>query len=284
MVRSCSLSVKKFQDFCFNMMDSEQDQIVLEFIIETLNHSICNYTPYEEQKKVNQKLLDFIIDNYYTKFIQIKNTTVSVLCDLIEYNDISKLNEILSLLQIMKTNKLMKLQSEEISSSQKLIDLDLSGVNLINRKKLLLLIFENSHLDMNLKNDYLSKILRDDELDIDFKFVLESSIPLNKTEIWNKIVDPYTTERRSLYLKMKGFNRKSQYSILKNFLTNKFFDEFISVKENHSVDYTLRFLKVLSPKDIVDKDILTKFKNLRLKIRKTDHAIIYDLDKSKCIF
>ena len=80
---------------------------------------------------------------------------------------------------------------------------------------------------------------------------------------------------------MKGFNRKSQFSILKNFLTNKFFDEFISVKENHSVDYTLRFLKVLSPKDIVDKDVLTKFKNLRMKIRKTDHAIIYDLDKCK---
>lgn len=283
MVRSCNLSVKQFQDFCFRMLDTEEDQIVLEFIIDTLNHSILNYTPVNHQNQLKERFLNYLVDNYFIKFIQIKNSLVLVLCDLVEYNDISKLNDILGLLQVLKTNKLVKLSSEEISSSQKLVDLDLSGVNLNNRKKLLLLIFENSHIDMGLKNDYLNKILREDEIDFDLKFVLEASLACNKSDIWNKLVDPYTNERRSLYTKMKGFNRRSQFVLIKNYLTNNFFEDFLSVKENHSIDYSLRFLKYLSPKDVVDKDVLTKFKNLRVKFHKKDHLLIYDLDKSKLL-
>ena len=80
---------------------------------------------------------------------------------------------------------------------------------------------------------------------------------------------------------MKGFARKSQYPILKEYLENRFFENFPEVLSYQGENYALMFFKYLAPNFIIREDILKSFIRLGKFIRYNDHKLKQLYEKSK---
>jgi hypothetical protein len=83
---------------------------------------------------------------------------------------------------------------------------------------------------------------------------------------------------------MRGFARKSQYQLLKNFFKDRFFTDFIYVKNYHSEDYAAIFFTQLNPSFVVSETILKKFVLLYKHIQPHEYKLMNLLDRGKVVF
>lgn len=83
---------------------------------------------------------------------------------------------------------------------------------------------------------------------------------------------------------MRGFARKSQYQLLKNYFKERFFNDFVYVKNCHSEDYAAIFFKELNPSFIVSETILKKFLLLYKHIKPNEYKLKNLLDRGKYNF
>lgn len=289
MVRACQLDPHKFISICFNFLQNENEIIVLEFIMFSLLNTINNFINFNDQPLFKKKYLSIIQEFFYTKFFDLKNTTVLVMLDLIDYQSQEDMEGILSFLQKLKTGpfNLMKSQSEVIENHSDFKNFDLEGLNLETKKRLVQSIFEADYFDIKLKNELLESILGESIDDKYFKYTLEAAQPdkqMKKT-IWNNLIYSSSEKSKINEAYMKGFAPKSQYKLLKNYFKDRFFIDFADVKNNNSTEYALKFLKYIGPSFIVEDDVLSKYEYyLKSSLDKHEYQIISEVDKGKFFY
>lgn len=154
--------------------------------------------------------------------------------------------------------------------------------------KILESVYESEVLSDKDKLDIEKKLLRQDsslKKDRLERLTLEACLPdkEKKAQLWDLFV--YKNREDLLDFEyeayMKGFARRSQYKLLKEYFKDKFFSDFIYVKNTQSEDYAVLFFEHLNPCFAVSKKVLEKYKALNKEIRKDEYKIRTVLDNSK---
>jgi hypothetical protein len=105
-----------------------------------------------------------------------------------------------------------------------------------------------------------------------------------KAKLWDLLVykdeDLFNDEYEAI---MQGFARKSQYSLLKQYFKDRFFDDFIYVKNNHSKDYATLFFKNLAPRFVLNENIKNKFTQLQRVIASDEYELFHLVSNSKIV-
>lgn len=293
MIRANQLNPNKYIEYCFNMLEKESSSLVLEFIMNSVLNTINNYIAFHNQPNYQKTYLEILQKHFYDKFLDLKNTTISIMLELLDYqnkSDLASLLRFLVKLRVSKDSTPMLLKSatstilEEGDDIDTLNDFDLEGLSLKTRKNIVLAVFESEHLKISTKNELLEKLLGNDLDDKYFKFTLEAAQPDKefKITIWNRLVYGEGADKSKINIAyMNGFARKSQYRLMKNYLKKDFFRDFEEVKNSYSLEYCLTFFRLLKPSFIVEDEILEKFEQLKSNLNKHDYELIAEMDKGK---
>jgi hypothetical protein len=189
--------------------------------------------------------------------------------------------------EIKNKYSLLRGSSEIADSKNNYNNIDLSGIAMSTKKNLVQSIYEASYFDISIKKQLKHIILGDKEIDKYFKHTLEASLPdkEKKSNIWKHLVHNTEYDKSKINIAyMNGFARRSQYSLLRSYLKEKFFEDFDIVRNKHSVEYSLKFFESLNPSFIIEDSILEKMNNLKNKLTLNDFKLLKIVDKSKFLF
>ena len=281
MVKVSELKPEVFINYCFKILTEENDIIVLEFILNQTLDTIKNFVKIKDQEKFCNKYLSIIEENFYNKFLQCKNTTVSIMVELIEYRNEVGIENLLNFLQKTENAKTFSLQktgseiidfNDDFGVKNKYLNINVEGLTLVTKKNLLFAVYESTAFDIKTKNELLPLILKKSEIDNYLNHTLNVIQPnlKEKEKQWQNLIYCEIEDKGKLYAIMKGFSRRNQYHLLKKFYHEKFFEDFIDVKNHHSTDYVIKFFDLLNPGFIHDADILKQFICLKEKIKSDD--------------
>lgn len=287
MVRGSQVRPSIFINLAFNMLEKEQDVLVLEFLLNSVNNCINSFVLFSNQKSYKSKLLFIIQDSFYTKFILLKNTAVNIMLDLIDYDNETDMDTLLCFLQesdVTDKMSLLRGTSEIGETKNNYENFCLEGLSRNTKLNIVQSIFEARYFDTNQKNKLHDKILGDGYDNGYFKYTLDAAIPeKNKKEaIWKHLVNENEKFHKINAAYMKGFARRSQYSLIKNYLKTKFFDDFVLIRKNHSVEYSVKFFKDLNPSFIIEEEILNKLNSLKGELEVSEYKLTKEVDKGKC--
>lgn len=291
MVRSCQLSASSYITFALSMLKNDNDLFVLDFLLSSLLQTINKFVIFEEQQEYRNEFLYILQDFYYSKFIDLKNSTILAMLELLEYKNKEDFEVMLNFLQKVDKKSLgqslLHSESEVVPKETDFTNFDLDGVTINTKRQLVQSIFEVDFFNINKKNEYSGYILGDNFDDKYFKYTLDAAQPSKdiKKTIWNHLVFSNCNEKSKVNISyMRGFARKSQYSLMKTYLTEKFFSDFAEVRKNHSVEYCIKFFKILNPSFVTENEVLVKFNNLRQTLDSNDFELIKEVDKGKNIY
>jgi hypothetical protein len=287
MIRSGKLNASSYINFCFNLLKQETDVIVLEFVLKTLNYTIQKFVQFDKQNAYQKRLFSFIEEFYYSKFIDLKSITIEIMIDLLDYKNSSDMESILIFLQKLKFNKrisLLRSNSEVITKDTDFNNLDLGGISLPVKKKLVKAIFKSDFFNIKRKNNLWKVILVDHFDDKYFKYTLEACQPdiEKKRRIWYHLICDMGKDKSKVNnAYINGIFCKSQYHLMPDYFETKFFEDFITMKKNHSVEYAVKFFKNLNPSFIISQDILDKFQHLMAQLEQDDYELISEFNHGK---
>lgn len=288
MVRACQLKPSLYANYCIDLIKTENDIIVIEFLLNSLNNTVKKFTPLNKQNDLKKKFLGVLQEFYYTKFIDHKTTTVNLMLELINFKDHDEMEILLNFLKKLqiktKNSSLLRTNSEIIELKDDYKDIDASELNLNTKKLLVKAIFEADYFNIDQKNELWQLILGESYNDKYYKYTLEAAQPdkNKKKVIWEKLVFQEGKEKSKInQAYMKGFACRSQYSLMKNYFHSKFFDDFSEVRRIHTNDYCLNFFKKLNPSFVIDDDILIQLEKLKNSLDKQDYQLISEVDKGK---
>jgi len=255
-----------------------------------LNTTIRNFLVSKKQENYKRKFFEILSEFYYTKFIDMKNTTVNIMINLINYKEQEDMEMLLNFLKKLhmntKAGSLLRSNSEIIETKDDFKDLDLEGLSLKTKKRLVQAIFEADYFNIKLKNELWQIILGENFNDKYFKFTLEAAQPDKdkKKAIWKKLVFETGREKSKInQAYMKSFAAKSQYSLMKNYFHEKFFQDFTEVRNKHSTDYCIKFFNHLKPTFIIQDDIMTQLDKLKVSLDRSDYQLINEVDRGKLL-
>lgn len=264
---------------------------MLVFLLNSLLEVVKKYFSFEDQKIQKRRLLDLVNTTLYLKFNIMKSTLINFTIELFFYNENENLNDLLSNLNVnlsieKKPISLLRGNSEIIEDRQVFDNLDLRGVNESTKLNLLQTIYESNSYDLNQKREFREKILGVEREMVDsyFRHTLQASLPdkKNKEKIWNMIVYKEGNYNDRVYQAlMKGFSRVSQFSLVKKYLTERFFEDFQYVRKHQSERYTAMFFTYLKPDFLNTQQILEKFTSLHNSLDKNEFLLIDVVEKRK---
>lgn len=286
MVKGQQIKPSVYLDCVFNLIQNEEDMLILEVLLKSTMLIINNYVSFEKQKKYKPLLLNILIDMFYSKFVKIKNTAVNTMLELIDYKNETDMDSLLFLLQKTELNNkisLLKGSSEIIKNKCDYNNFDLEGITYKTKKNLVQSIYEAIYFDIKTKLKLKNMIFENKEVEKYFKYTLDAALPdkYSKNLIWKHLIKNSNEKSKINDAYMKGFARKSQYSFIKKYLEEQFFDDFEYVKNNHSVDYTEKFINLLYPSIIVDDSIIEKTYLIKNNLKIDDFKLNKIIDKSK---
>ena len=232
--------------------------------LKSCTYILNNFIEFKYQTLKSKMLIKLINEELYLKFDKLKTRLITTVLSLIDYKNEGDLNFLLTYLEKVKfdsnINRPIKLDrgvSEIIES--KTCELDLEDVDQPTRMAVLEAIYRNNSLNLMKKNEYKSKLLIHKGEETKFeKYTLDASLPdrAKKEKIWDLLVLKQKNFGDHIYeAYMKGFAHKSQYHLIKDYLKDRFFTDFIFVKNNHSSDYAVKFFKYLNPSFIINEDV-----------------------------
>lgn len=295
MVRAEKIEPSKFISFALYILESEKNNLILEVCLSFVLSVLNSYVLFSQQEKYRKQLMNILQDNFYSKFIEIKNTTVNAMLELIDFKNETDMDTLLNFLQKNDNSKKLSLlrgASEIADSLNNYNNLDVSDLTLSTKKNLIQSIYESAYFDLTLKKHLKQIILGGVEIDDYFKYTLDAAIPdkEKKYAIWSKLVYSGNENSKINEAYMAGFARKSQYSLLKNYLKERFFSDFNDMRKNNSQGYAIKFFSHLNPSFIIEDEILEKFSSLRKDLDSdesfknriwSENKLISKVDKSK---
>lgn len=286
MIKTNNLKSEDYLDYVFTHLVKESDQLILEYLIKSSLSVIENYISNENKEKNEKKLLSILQEYYYLKFEDLKNTTINAMLSLISYENENDMDILLNFLQESsfksKTPSLLRGTSEIIENQNNYSKININGLSLYTRKNLIQSIYESKYFNMSIKKELKGVLIRENEFEYYFKYTLEAALPdeNKKEKIWNYLV--YDTKYENSKINeayMKGFLRKSQFLLMKTFISDRFYKDFLEVKSRHSTQYAIKFFKILNPCFIVSETNLEALNNLRSKFSPEDSVFYKEVDR-----
>jgi hypothetical protein len=293
MVRDCTLTVQNFVDFCIHILSNEKELLIIEQVLKCSSHAMNNYSLVNDEKikKLKNKLFNFIHDVLLNKdYVQVmKKTIINYLCELVDFGEY---DQILLLSRYLRDENLDRLKIAEIISecpklNQEQLEEIILAIEISQMGKLNSL---SSNTSQDLRDNIFIKLCSLIQDENDKKIILLCQPNLNlKEKTWELFVNKKEKNDRGteLYLSdeelialMKGFARKSQHYMLKDYFENKFFEDFPVVKSSFGEEYSVKFFKYLNPSFILKDEIVEKLKKLRKVINDGEYHLKRVLEKS----
>jgi len=314
MIKDGLYDPESYLEFTKNLLNHEKEYYVVVQLIQTAIYTFTHFVESSRQKTFKDSLFHIIREDLYFKHREITKTLMNFLLDLTDSNDDYSIFSIISILR-KETNKqtnLLRGDSEiyegEIGEDNHKTRFDLSYFDQSTKFRLLETIAESQVLTPSEKDDFeksISQVEVSTSLTVSRansstdirnetniltghgyeKLTIAACRPdmKNKERLWNKFVNKEGKHmlNQEWEAEMKGFARKSQFNLLKDYFTEKFFDDFISVKENWGEEYASLFFEHLNPGFIVDEIIYKKFINLAKLIRYNEYNLQNQISTSK---
>lgn len=315
MIQDGLFDVEGYIDFTTNLLKHEKETHIVEQVLRTAIHLATHFVIFDKQNNIKQRIFNLIETELFHKHRFIKKTLVNYMIDLVDFSHTTQIKLLINLLSDTKASTNFERGQSEILDNFNLIDsIDCSYLDIKTKFRLLetieesrfLLDHEKKNLEEKItagfsssnvsRNSSFISIVKIEENDQRVKIkgeilenmTLQACSPRqdSKENLWNLLVDKsrsdYTDEQYIAL--MKGFARKSQYPILKEYFEERFFENFPEVLNYQGEKYAVLFFKYLAPSFVIREDILRKFIQLGRCIRYNDHKLKKLYEKSNYYF
>ena len=174
------------------------------------------------------------------------------------------------------------------------IEVDPKLIGQENRFRMVSNIFKSTTIAKEEKEKYLDAEVKKDNNSNDSimaKLTCSALIPdlKVKEDLWNKFVNQSTSESLvNMEALMSGFAPVDQLDLVKDFLTEKFFEVLPQVGKNNESFYVKDFISYCSPNMFIEEDIIKKMDALVEKVKDMSQVKRYlmettDLMKRKLV-
>ena len=310
MIKDGLFDVEGYIEFTTNLLRHEKESHIVEQVLRTAIHMVTHFVLFDKQNDLKQRIFNLIETDLFHKHRFIKKTLINFMIDLIDFTHSKEIKMLITLLsnEKMKTN-FERGYSETLENFNTINSLDMSFLDEKTKFRLLHTIRESVFITESDKKHFeeiimaiqlttsrsMSKgnisvpeekfqdgILSGESLE---QLTLDACSPdkEHKEKLWeilvNRSANNYVDNEYAAI--MKGFARKSQYPILKEYFESRFFENFPEVLNYQGEEYALMFFKYLAPTFIIREDILKSFIRLGKFIRYNDHKLKKFYEKSK---
>lgn len=258
MVRDVRISGVEYVDILIGLLCEEKNEDIISSQLRYISTTIYNYIPRSLSKDYNSKVFKLLIQLFY-KF-QDKNEMVLTILDKISGVAESKGDIDVLILWLTSSEK------EVINFIYDKLEISFKSSLLGDERKMEIIkrFYPTSYYDKTYKDELLEKVLStcesvEEKNNIKlFCLGADSSIE-NKEKIWKRIV--LNPDNESLYViqnLMDGFATSSQSELVKEYLTERFFNELEYVDRNNTHFYTEAYIQRLSPSYFPSLDAIEK--------------------------
>jgi hypothetical protein len=311
MIKDSHCDVDSYIQFAINLLKHERESFIVEQVIRTAIYTATHYVIFEKQDKYKETIFDLIREELFSKHKEIRKSLINFMIDLIDFSNNKQIKYLINFLSNddTKTN-LLRGNSEILDNINMIHSFDLTYVDEDTKFRLLETIEEshvltadekkqfeeiiiaievvssrsisraNSGIDLRIKEP-TPNLLTYQKLE---KLTLDACAPnlANKEKLWSIFVYKEANWLDEEYeASMRGFGRRSQYKLLRDFYENRFFSDFVYVKNYWGEKYAEMFFKYLSPSFIVNDKILRSFIDLARELRYGEYKLKKRIEESK---
>ena len=300
MIKSGHLDVDTYVEFAINLLRKEPEDEICYQVLQTCIYNILNYVKYEEQEKLKESLFNLINNELFELKKNLHKSLINFMIDLVHFeSDIEQfqINEIVAKFQEKKKEssfvRMSSLNDEESEENYFNSKQDFSQLDENTKFRLLETVIESINFSVKDRNYIKEQITASVNREVNTKehlahlhfekYTLDACNPSlkQKEDCWQLIVNKDNTKLvdRDYEALMKGFARRSQYKLLKNFFRKRFFKDFSQVKFNFGEDYALLYFRTLNPSFVVCEKVLLQFEDLLKALKYDDYKLIDECEK-----
>ena len=282
--RDSKLSSIEYLDIALNLLEHEQNENIFCSLLRSINAAIRGYVPLKYNQTYKKKTFDIIVKILKRELSQTP-LNKDILKQLFLYLDCYCTND-------EDRKILIGFLSEKPSFNGIEVDPKLIGQE--NRFRMVSNIFKSTTIAKEEKEKYLDAEVKKDNNSNDSimaKLTCSALIPdlKVKEDLWNKFVNQSTSESLvNMEALMSGFAPVDQLDLVKDFLTEKFFEVLPQVGKNNESFYVKDFISYCSPNMFIEEDIIKKMDALVEKVKDMSQVKRYlmettDLMKRKLV-
>lgn len=312
MIKEGAFDPESYIQFVVNLLKHEKEAFVVVQVLKTAIYIISHFVLFDNQNTLKETLFDLIREEVFFKFKNIRKTLINFLIDLIDFSNDKQIRYIIYFLKGERDQpSLLRGDSETLENINLIHNLDLSYVDESTKFRLLETIAESDVLSKEDKKQFediitaievvSSRSISRTSSAIDIRagtqskpsiltgrrleqITLEACKPIRslKEKLWNMFVNKdleMLNEEYEAY--MKGFARKSQMKLLREYFTKRFFEDFEYVKNYWGEDYAVIFFENLNPSFMVNDQVLKSFIELSKTIRINEYKLKSLFERSK---
>ena len=239
----------EFLDIAFETIKKEEDEDTVSILLNYISSVIKGYLPLK------------LMPKYKNKFFEILKGMLENQLSLINYNkDIVK--NILIQLNGYAT------EEEDIEYLIKILNLDSKLMTQSRRFSYVGTIYKSRTIPLEEKEKILNKEVKRDKNSkdsIEAKLICNAALPdrKNKEKLWKKLTEESNSDSlANMEAIMMGFAPVEQYDLVKDFLTEKFFEVLPKLGKNNESFFLDYFISFLSPSQFTNDDIIQKMDKL----------------------
>ena len=239
----------EFLDIAFETIKKEEDEDTVSILLNYISSVIKGYLPLK------------LMPKYKNKFFEILKGMLENQLSLINYNkDIVK--NILIQLNGYAT------EEEDIEYLIKILNLDSKLMTQSRRFSYVGTIYKSRTIPLEEKEKILNKEVKRDKNSkdsIEAKIICNAALPdrKNKEKLWKKLTEESNSDSlANMEAIMMGFAPVEQYDLVKDFLTEKFFEVLPKLGKNNESFFLDYFISFLSPSQFTNDDIIQKMDKL----------------------
>ena len=276
--RDSKISSIEFVDIILSIIKYELDEDIFSVLLDYLSSIVQGDLPLKYMPEYKNKVFDVLrimLDNQLSLINPNKEIIKNILIHLKGYaiEDEHKIFLI----------KLLNLDSQLMTQSQRF-----SYIKTIYTSRTIPLDEKERLLNAEIKRDKNSKS------SIEAKIECNASLPdrKNKEKLWKKLTEESNSDSlANIEAIMMGFAPVSQYDLVEDFLTQKFFDVLPKLGKNNENFFLSYFISFLSPAHFTNEEIIQRMEKLisELKEDKDQTQIVrylsgtYDIMKRRKI-
>lgn len=272
MVRDVRISGVEYIDLLVGILSEEKNEDIIASQLRYVNSTISNFIPKALSREYNVKVFNLLL----TLFHKFQDRKEMVLTLLDKFTNVADTKEHVDIL----VDWLVKSDKENISFTYENKEISFKTSLLGDDRKLAIVknFFPTSYYESNYKAEILEKVLSNCESPEEVNNIRLYCLAADpscesKETVWKRIV--YNTENESLYAiqnLMDGFATSSQAELVKEYLTEKFFEVIEHIDNNNTHFYTEAFIQRLSPSYFPSQEIIGKIENQAIILKNSESS------------